>query len=231
MAAAPAAAGRAAVDAVGIRCLPHGARPHNADQAEMPSATCRHATPPADRTRMSPMHGGERSDVRCKLVVHAPRPRVARPRAADGSVPPHAQLAAALADGRGCAAVAPSSRRCSSRCSTPSSAWPAPTRGAVRVVGADGPALDPVVAVGLPAPRAGASAGALARGAAPAPSRATPDSECVRSDLCGHDERVRGRRAGARVQARRRGAAAAPRPSGRHAQPDVRSRVRAAGRR
>lgn len=61
--------------------------------------------------------------------------------------------------------------------------------GTVRVIGADGTCYEPVVAVGIPATASRTDAGALATWCDTCAESRDAQSECVRSELCGHDER------------------------------------------
>ncbi|MGZ8154256.1 MAG: GAF domain-containing sensor histidine kinase [Burkholderiales bacterium] len=61
--------------------------------------------------------------------------------------------------------------------------------GTVRVIGADGPCYEPLVAVGIPGAARRAGARALAAWCDTCAESRDADSECVRSKLCGHDER------------------------------------------
>jgi len=61
--------------------------------------------------------------------------------------------------------------------------------GAVRVIGADGTCFQTVVSVGIPNAKTGAGAKVLAAWCSACAESRDPASECVRNELCGHDER------------------------------------------
>jgi two-component system, NarL family, nitrate/nitrite sensor histidine kinase NarX len=63
------------------------------------------------------------------------------------------------------------------------------TAGALRVVGADGLRLEPGIAVGLPAGMGRTGAGAIAFWCSRCIEATNPESECVKSRLCGAEER------------------------------------------
>jgi two-component system nitrate/nitrite sensor histidine kinase NarX len=63
------------------------------------------------------------------------------------------------------------------------------TAGTVRVVGQDGVRLEPGVAVGLPAGMGHSGAGALAFWCSRCAEARNPDADCVKSRLCGVEER------------------------------------------
>jgi two-component system, NarL family, nitrate/nitrite sensor histidine kinase NarX len=62
--------------------------------------------------------------------------------------------------------------------------------GTVRVIGEDGACHEPVVAIGLPRGAGDAGAGALAAWCGACAESRDAGSECVKSQLCGHDERI-----------------------------------------
>jgi two-component system nitrate/nitrite sensor histidine kinase NarX len=61
--------------------------------------------------------------------------------------------------------------------------------GTVRVIGENGACYEPAVAVGVPGVTDRAGARAIAAWCSACAESHDPDSACVRSDLCGHDER------------------------------------------
>ncbi len=61
--------------------------------------------------------------------------------------------------------------------------------GTVRVIGAGGTCFETVVSVGIPGSKTGAGAEALAAWCNTCAESRDPSSECVRNELCGHDER------------------------------------------
>ncbi len=63
------------------------------------------------------------------------------------------------------------------------------TAGAVRVVAADGVHLEPGIAVGLPAGMGRTGAGAIAFWCSRCEEARNPDSDCVKSHLCGAEDR------------------------------------------
>jgi len=61
--------------------------------------------------------------------------------------------------------------------------------GVVRVAGADGIGYEPLVAVGVPGAKSRVGSDALSAWCHACAESRDPGSECVKSDLCGHDER------------------------------------------
>ena len=60
--------------------------------------------------------------------------------------------------------------------------------GTVRVIAADGMCYEPVVAVGIPGIGSGARADARSSWCNTCPESSDADSDCVRNEICGHDE-------------------------------------------